>query len=185
MLDLTSKPTRLTITGLQGSGKTVLVKNLLAQNPKFYVYDVMNEYNHYNRYVPTNKDSVSELSLFLKTSVLKKGSRIKGLFIDEANRYIPARKALPKMIRELNDVHRHYNLTWGVVTRRPSQLHTDLFELAHFRIFVGPIHGKNDLKLMDSLKEGLADLAREQKMYHYIVLDQFGNVTQNPPCPLL
>ena len=181
MIDITSK--RFVILGLQGSGKTELAKHLLRQSSNSFVYDALNEYDGFRRYIPTDRNSIAELEKCVKRLVLK---RLKpSLFIlDEANRYlIPKPHALPEGIEELNDWSRHMRISWGCVCRRPTQLHTDIMELAHY-LFIFVLRGKNDCAYLDGILPSLGDMVSGLPKYAFAVVTENRSVTLHSPISL-
>lgn len=134
------------------------------------VYDPLREHKNFNRYLPTNRNSVSEASGFITDYVLKK--RPKLYCVDEANRYIkPKPNPLPPGFADLNDFSRHWDIAWGVVTRRPSQFHSDIVELCHF-LFIFHLPGPKDRRFLNDLSDGLGDVVKSLPLYHFAVLDQ-------------
>lgn len=171
IVDLRNK--RFCIFGLQGSGKSVLVKALLKEVKDSIVYDVLKEHKGFNRYLVTYRQrsdaAIAELNRFVNEVVI--GSHQIRLFIlEEANRYCPPKPVpLPDSILDLNDFQRHENIAFGIVCRRPTQLHTDLVELAHF-LFVFHLAGKNDYAYLEAISEGLGEAARKLPDYHYCLV---------------
>ena len=169
MLDLAGKT--FAIFGLKGTGKTVLAKHILKQSKAGFVYDVLHEYRGFNRYIVSNRQhtqkAIEELNLFVSRVII--GSKQIRLFIlDEANRYCPPKpQPLPESILELNDFNRHYNISFGVIARRPTQLHSDLVELANY-LFIFQLKGKNDIAYLDNLASGLGDAVVNLPPYHFV-----------------
>ena len=181
-INLTGK--RLCIFGLPGSGKTNFTKALLSTTKKALIYDTLHEYKGYDRYLPQYRDyseeSQDELNAFIKKYVTVKKGRPQFFIVDEANRYCPNRKPLPDQIGELNDFNRHFRLATGYISRRPTQLNTDLVELAHYLIFFR-LTGKNDYQYMESISEGLGDEVRALEDFHYVLVDQKRDFQTCPP----
>jgi hypothetical protein len=164
---------RFVILGLQGTGKTYLAKYLLEQTPASIAYDVMHEYQGFNRYIVKyrqfTKQGIDELNLFVSKVVIGSG-KIKLFILDEANRYCPPKPhPLPGSILELNDWQRHYHVSFGVICRRPTQLHSDLIELAHY-LFIFQLKGKNDLLYLDGMAAGLGDTILTLPQYHFVIM---------------
>lgn len=180
-MDITGK--RFVILGLQGSGKTELAKHLLSKAKYHLVYDVLHEYEGFNRYVPTDRNSRDELSKMVNKLVIAELKPT--LFIvDEANRYmLPKPTALPSGITELNDWSRHIGLSWGAICRRPTQLHTDIMELAHF-LFIFVLKGKNDNQYLDTILPGLGDTVAGLPDYHFAVVSENRSVSIHSPIHL-
>lgn len=181
-INLTGK--RLCIFGLPGSGKTNFTKSLLSTTKKALIYDTLHEYKGYDRYLPKYRDyseeSQEELNAFIRKYVTTKKGRPQFFIIDEANRYCPNRKPLPDQIGELNDFNRHFRLATGYISRRPTQLNTDLVELAHYLVFFRLV-GKNDFQYMESISEGLGDAVRALEPFHYVLVDESRNFKTCPP----
>lgn len=166
MITLDNK--RFIIIGPPGSGKTELAKSILRSTADAVVYDPLNEYGEFKHYVPRERDSKEELETFIRMYVRPKAPRL--FMVDEANRYIePKPTRLTQEVSAINDFARHWNLAWGLVTRRPSQFHSDVVELAHF-LFVFGLHGKNDRRYLDDLVQGLGDQVDALPEYHFLIL---------------
>jgi len=181
MIDLKNK--RFCILGLQGGGKTELAKYLLSQSKNHLVYDVLKEYDGFTRYIPEDRNDADELTDCVQKLVIAK---IKpDLFvIDEANRFCPPKPhPLPLGIAELNDWSRHMGLSWGVICRRPVQLHSDLMELAHY-LFIFVLKGKNDRAYLDSILPGLGDKVASLANFHFVIVTESRSVLTHAPIPL-
>lgn len=171
------------VVGLQGSGKTTLIKHLAGKTRRHLIYDPLQEYLGYNRYLPTDRYSVEELDNFILGRVLKWRPRL--FVIDEMNKYAkPHPSRLPKGIADLNDFSRHYGLTWGGAFRRPSQVHPDMMELAHF-IFAFGLRGRNDRKFFDAHTKGLGDVVANLEEFHFVVIPENGQWFIHNPVPFV
>lgn len=179
MIDLVNK--RFTITGLPGSGKTELAKFLLRHTEQHLVYDPMQEYQGYNQYIPTNRNSEEELSTMILKMVIPWKPRL--FLVDESNRYIrPKPHPLPEGVEDLNDRSRHYGISWGLVFRKPSQLNTDVSELCHYH-FVFSLQGRNDKRWADAYHQGLGKVMADMKPFHFLVLQAHGEYYVHDPIP--
>lgn len=161
-----------------GSGKTVLVRHILESTRNHIVYDPMNEYAGMRRYVPDDRQSIGEMNKFVETFIIPTRPRL--FVIDEGNKYIQNRKPLPSAIAEMNDLSRHWNITWGLVSRRPAQMATDVVELAH-HLFIFALHGKNDRQYLNDLKAGLGDTVDALPPYYFAAVDERRSVTVHAP----
>ena len=125
-------------------GKSWLVKHILDSctakntdgNYRHLVYDPLNEHQGYRRIRPDNRSDPAELSEFIHRLVIPEAQANKlDLFIvDEANKYIPARKTLEEGPSDLNDFARHFGrhgLSVGWVARRPVQFNSDILECSN------------------------------------------------------
>lgn len=175
-MELTNK--RFCIFGLQGSGKSVLVKYILRNTKSSIVYDVLKEHQGLNRYIATHRQvkkhyyadpAIIELNNFVNWVVI--GSRLIRMFIlEEANRYCPPKpNPLPASILDLNDFQRHDKIAFGSVARRPVQLNSDLVELAHY-LFIFNLVGKNDTQYLESIAEGLGEAVKNLPENHFMVV---------------
>jgi len=170
MIDLRNK--RFCIFGLQGSGKTTLAKYILKQfGNDGWVIDVLDEYAGFNRYVMQDRTIMGRDELNIAIQYILDKFKPKLLIIDEANRYCPPKRPLPDMVSYLNDFHRHMELAIGFISRRPTQLHTDLVELAHY-LFIFRLVGKNDRIYLDSLYEGLGDMVLELPQHAFVFFNR-------------
>lgn len=179
-MDITAK--RFVILGLQGSGKTVLARHILSTAKYHLIYDVLNEYDGFRRYVPTDRYSAEELTACIQKLVLVK-LKPTLFIIDEANRYMPPKPAnLPSGVAEMNDWSRHFEppLSWGCLCRRPVQLHSDIMELAHY-LFIFVLKGKNDRFYLDTILPGLGDIVANLPEYHFAVVTQSRSVSIHSP----
>ena len=171
---------RFAVFGLMGSGKTVLVRHILESTRNHIVYDPLNEYDGARRYVPDDRQSIGELNKFVETLVIPTRPRL--FIIDEANRFIANRKPLPSGMADLNDLSRHWDISWGVVARRPTQFATDIVELAHY-LFVFALHGKNDRQYLNDVKTGLGDTVDALRPFQFAIVDEHRRVTVHAPLP--
>ena len=110
--------------------------------------------------------------------------------IDEASQFLPSRKPMPEVVSWINNTARHMRLpsgrkglAWLVIARRPAQVHTDLLELAHEAIFFR-LTGRNDLRLVEEMQEGLSDVVRGLPPFHFIRRSASGDVSIHSPVTL-
>lgn len=168
MLELIGKG--FAVFGLPDSGKSTLVNKILSDwGPAAFVYDTLSEYadNPYDSYIPDDRYSPVELELVIRNILAS--SRYSLFIIDEANRFCPPKPApLPQAIADLNDWRAHYGLAVGFVARRPVQLNQDLTELAHY-LFIFQLDGKNDVRYLNDLKDGLGDAVTNLDPYHFVL----------------
>ena len=196
-MDLASKG--WAVFGLRGSGKSWFVKSVLQSTPDHLIYDPLKEHSGYNKYTPTDRTSIEELEKVIEGPVIK-GIKVvednKTMFptrrvgetwkpelfvIDEANRYIlPKPTRLPKMVNDLVDYQRHWNISFGVVARRPVQFHQDIIELADV-VFFFTIPGKNDHAYLNSLHSDLGDTVRNLPAYHFVAFQHGSEITVHAP----
>jgi len=161
---------RLTVIGLQGSGKTYLVKKaILDKEQQHLVIDPNDEYDGYTRYVPRFTDDyeklTSEIKLVVKKLVLPncwsleqleksgkdKPKRLKLLVIDEADLIVPARTNINSMLRNLIVKSRHLRLDIVFISRRPTDLNAYIMDTSD-KLVVFKQVGYNALKTLRALK---------------------------------
>jgi hypothetical protein len=197
MIELKSKG--WAVFGLRGSGKSWFVKHVLDSSPDHLIYDPLKEHRGYNKYTPTDRTSIDELSKVIEGPVIR-GVRVTeenkrqfptrrvgetwkpDLFvIDEANRYIyPHPREIPKAVADLVDYGRHWNLSFGVVARRPVQFHTTLIELADV-VFFFYLPGQNDYQKLEGMHPGLGDAVRSLPAHHFVALSHGTEITIHAP----
>lgn len=166
MIDLTNK--KIVVFGMQGSGKSYLVKKyILPRIHRGIVFDTLNEYPEFTRYVPKfrSKDGIPELELFITYAIKNKYSMI---VVDEANRYCLPQTPLPEQVSYLNDFQLHIPISFLCIARRPVQLNTNITELAHYIICFN-LAGKNDIAYLNDLTDGLGGDVAQLQEYEFIV----------------
>lgn len=162
---------RLTVIGLQGSGKTYLVKKaILDKEPHHLVIDPNDEYgDEYTRYIPRFTDDYEKLTQEIKLVVKKlvlsncwsleqmqksgkdKPKRLKLLVIDEADLIAPARTNINSMLRNLIVKSRHLRLDIVFISRRPTDLNAYIMDTSD-KLVVFKQVGYNALKTLRALK---------------------------------
>ena len=161
---------RLTVIGLQGSGKTYLVKKaILDKEAQHLVIDPNDEYDGYTRYVPRFTDDYEKLTQEIKLVVKKlvlpncwsleqmektgkdKPKRLKLLVIDEAELIAPARTNINPMLRNLIVQSRHLRLDIVFISRRPTDLNAYIMDTSD-KLVVFKQVGYNALKTLRALK---------------------------------
>ena len=161
---------RLTVIGLQGSGKTYLVKKaILDKEQQHLVIDPNDEYDGYTRYVPRFTDDYEKLKAEIKLVVNKlvlpntwsleqmeksgkdKPKRLKLLVIDEAYLIAPARTNINSMLRNLIVKSRHLRLDIVFISRRPTDLNAYIMDTSD-KLVVFKQVGYNALKTLRALK---------------------------------
>ena len=162
------------VFGYKGGGKSTLSKGIASKyGLKCLYYDTLHEVPieaSFHSYQPKNRQNVSELEAVI--ALVKANKRYRLLIIDEANRYCPPKPhPLPAGIADMNDWCRHpqYNLSVGYIARRPVQLNTDLTELADY-LFIFQLGGKNDIKYLNDLRNGLGDIVKDLPPFHFVLV---------------
>lgn len=133
---------------------------MVALHYKTIIFDIHGEYRPdvYERWVPENKQYgaplLDEFDQAMNQIVFNPVNNFEMLIVDEAHQYFPNGRLLPPAMMKLNAFNRHMNLAFCLTSHRPTQLKTDLVELAHYCIFF-KLSGRNDLRFMKDLYPGL------------------------------
>lgn len=147
------------ILGLQGSGKTTLLQRLVTDQ-RHIILDPLGEHTDYN----SKQILPSEFFKLIKPF----GRAIVGF--DEASRYL-GKGNIKQDALDYFDSHRHFHQTPVVIARRPSQLHSDIIDLAT-KIIVFNLPGANDRSVLESIAPSLGEQARAVKGHEYIWTDE-------------
>ena len=59
------------VFGLRGSGKSWFVKSVLQSTRDHLIYDPLKEHQGYNKYTPTDRTDIEELSTLIEGPVIK------------------------------------------------------------------------------------------------------------------
>lgn len=177
MIDLTGKG--FCIFGVRGSGKSWLVKTILDSTPNHLVYDPLDEYQGYRRYIPTDRASETELNTLINDLVIPRKPKL--FIVDEANKWCrPKPTPLPAGVADLNDFGRHFGIACGWVCRRMTQMNTDIVELSN-HLFFFKLSGKNDYVYMENLHQGLGESVRNLKQYEFMSLTNGSEMEVHAP----
>ena len=164
------------VFGYKGGGKSTLSQYIASlYGEKCLYYDTLREVPleaKFHAYKPKNRQNIGELESVIHLLQLNKRYRM--FIIDEANRYAkPKPTPLPQVLADMNDWCRHpqYNLSVGYIARRPVQLNSDLTEIADY-LFIFQLGGKNDIKYLNDLRDGLGDTVKNLPPFHFAVVNQ-------------
>lgn len=184
---------RLVILGLQGSGKTHLVKNVIIPRygGRYIVFDPNAEYTeNFVRYVPKMTGDaagiVEEMKLFIRRFVLpncqtledieagkkEKKKRLRAVVFDEADLIAPSRANIPAVLRDLVVRSRHLRVDLIFISRRPTDLSAYLMDTADYLAVYKQV-GYNALKTMRALKIDSDDAikALDYPKYEFLLFD--------------
>jgi hypothetical protein len=173
MIDLTGKT--FVVLGVKGAGKSTLVDMIHNSYGELALYyDTLHEapeITEYNVYQPQDKYSVPELESVI-AAIIPQGKfavpKFKVFTVDEGNRFFrPYPSPMPQKAKELNDICRHFGMSFGVIARRPSQLHSDLVDLADY-LFIYRLTGKNDMVYLENTVSGLSDTVRKLGNHEFV-----------------
>ena len=173
------------IAGKRGSGKTNLLlylikqltqskMNLIIIDPVYDLRDNLPKNDPRIVHIPYGNRKKFD-AILLK--LLKSGW--KGmLIVDEADRFFPNRTKLTNLENHFIQIGRHYGIGMIAVTRRLSNLHTDLATQAS-KLFMFKHWNRNDLMYLkeSSLGEYAALLVGLEK-YHFLYLNPDVDIAQ-------
>ncbi len=151
------------IAGKRKSGKSNLAKWFMHgfQNLNPIIYDSTHEHPEFkgdNRYTPATRsypDTIEEFDLFMNVEIRNSGHKL--LIVEEASRIARNRLKAPDTALELVDLSRKpefSNMTVIWITRRLSQLSSDIVELSDYLILFKQT-GVNDMKRLDAIDQRL------------------------------
>lgn len=189
---------RVTIIGLQGSGKTYLAKRVFLDKEKRHlVIDPNDEYAGYTRYVPKYTDDYEKLSEEIKVAIRKlvlpntwsieqleksgreKKDRLKLLVIDEADLMLPARHNINAAIRNLIVKSRHLRLDIVFISRRPTDLNAYVMDVSDYLVVFKQV-GYNALRTLRALKLDSDKAIKEldYKKHEFLLFDRERNYSR-------
>jgi len=191
---------RITVVGLQGSGKTELTKKLIQDiynntGRRCLIVDLMDEYDLPASVaticrIKNKAQPVNELETIIQKLIIDpchKGVSIKkryaALIVDETPQYWRSAHPLPPCAALLNHTMRHYNIGLICISRRFVQMHVDIAELSH-ELYIFRQTGANDLKRLSGIAAGLDDAVRQLQKYQYVHVDEERNFRICDPIPL-
>jgi DNA helicase HerA-like ATPase len=142
----------------------------------------MREYDteRYTVYRPSERrypGSNEELNAVIDDLVLgvKEEARPRYLVVDEANRSLPNQKDPGEGAADLIDFNRHFGVSLLAISRRPSQLNTDLENLANHTFCFG-LKGKNDRRAYSQIHEDLPEALDSKPEYAPVYVSGAGDL---------
>lgn len=179
--------------GVKNSGKSYFNDKLMQKaadsGKTIVIFDPMDEYSdHENimRIIPDHKrgkKAVEELEKVVE-HVEEKKEEIDYFLCDEISRFHSKGGELDGPIGEMVDLNAHWNMGIGFVCRRPTQMHTDIREMADF-IFIFVLRGHNDLKRLDEISAGLTQemetMISDEQWYSYLAVNERREYAVCPP----
>ena len=153
---------KVSICGLQGSGKTYYAKELVKQNNlKVLVFsphkhDFENEPDNFYVYEPFSAQP-TEIEKFLRYAkeLCQKGI-IDGVFMDEFDMLFQSNFMIGTVATDVFANHRHYEMAIILITRRPQDVPTKVFEACKF-IVAFSLQGENVRKKFNGLYKGMGE----------------------------
>ena len=165
----------IVICGKCGEGKTYIAKKIVKGFKRHIVFDINNEFQAFNRYIPRGTDE--DIADFCR-KYYKLGNHF--VVFDEADLIFNRWGDLPYYTRQLLHLHLHRNNGLLFITRRFASLHNDPIALADHR-FIFNLDIEADLKWLKSFmtKEWVSKVPRLKK--HWFVHYQRGQSEVCPP----
>lgn len=146
--------------GVKGAGKSYFTDSLMQRaSGKVVIFDPMDEYSDKRgiyRIVPSEKrgeeaiEQLRETIEFIETNQ----DEISYFVVDEISRFHQKGGILDDALGQLLDLNRHMDIGIGFIARRPTQVHTDIREMADY-LFLFGLRGANDQKMLNEISSGL------------------------------
>lgn len=163
---------KVSICGLQGSGKTHHAKELVKrQNLKVLVFtphkhDFEKEPDNFYLYdgFSTKPEEVEKFLAYGKR--LCQAGIIDGVFMDEFDMYYKNNFEVGDVATDVFANHRHYNMCIIMITRRPQDIPTLVFEASKF-IVAYTLQGENARKKFNGIYKGMGDTITELEYESY------------------
>ena len=181
------------IAGKRGSGKSnatlVYIEFLLSQGCPIAIADPLLEFQEYrNRGCIVENLPYGDITAFDKWLDALKSQKFEGMvIIDEADGFFPNRKDLSPIRKSLIHIGRHWGMGIIAVTRRLSNLHTDLVSQANklliFRLFSGA--DLEYLKRANFDNDVINCVANLDKYWFLFIDDNEDNYVEHQPLQLL
>lgn len=179
------KPDELMIiSGLRGSGKTFLSKEiikteLIPSKKDYYIYDLNDEYREF----PADKVYVPKTASETEFETVAKKIWETGdvtFDVDEAENFINVRKPLTESMIAITRRGRHRNIGSIAITRRIAEFSKEFFSLSDW-VILFKMFSPNDIRyIAEFLTKEDADRLSTLKPYHYLVYHE-GKVAEYGP----
>lgn len=102
------------------------------------------------------------------------------LWVDEVNRFHQKGGQLQGPVGELMDLSAHWGMAFGGIARRPSQVHTDMRDLADY-LFLFKLNGISDVRTCDDIARGLGERVASLKPREFMVVHPDGSYEKHAP----
>jgi len=155
--DLKNK--KMLIAGLTGCGKTELAK-FISRNFRTVVYTPhAHEWESENVFLYKG-DFINDFPIFMQKCISwGKKKEIDFVIVDEADMLFNSKSNISDSIKDLLINHRHYNLGLIMITRRPQNLPTQIYEEFH-KLFLFSFESPNVIKKLNSIYEDLGETVK-------------------------
>jgi len=173
----------IVIAGQRGSGKTVLMKSLIAGNEPEFERQTKEQLGVAKKFIKIDPLMefggiyVSQNDRVTYNNILKKAFETKNEFIvtDEADFFFPNKVTLSNLQNEFINIGRHWGLGGMFVTRRLPRLHTDLVSNAN-KIFLFKLWTSADLEHLKRCNLGnFTEIVSRLEQYQFLGIDMVNN----------
>ena len=162
------------ITGLPGTGKSHLIKNVIlprleTSKQGVVVVDPQMEYsgkgNIFVYRLSSYAEAAEEVDALIAFILANKGA-IGTLIIDESN-VVFNKMTLSPAAKKLVNTLRHEGVDLIAIARRPTDINITISELARER-YIFKTMGVNDVKRLNEIIDGLGDKAKRLSAHDYL-----------------
>ena len=173
------KRRKVTIAGIQESGKTYFCKHIIKTQFKRPIVYSLNRHDWVNEnvflYIPEDyKNDLVKFLNFVKKHNKKGVKRFDLIFFDDFDLFFDGvnSNSLPPILNNLNAMHRHppWYTACFFATRRPQDIGTKIAETSHYNI-IFPVEGDNAFKKYKNISNKIIELLKKLKYkdYRFIV----------------
>jgi DNA helicase HerA-like ATPase len=167
----------ITIGGIRGYGKTTLAKMLLRKFPRVLVYDPLDQYQGFNRYVPQS-DTPEEFA-YVANWVWREQNIM--FAIEECENYIGEGMAICQAAKNIINRGRNYGIGYMAITRRIANLSKTAFSLSD-HVFLFRFFAPNDVRYCsDFIGRDWAARLQELPKHNFLYYGAQGEVCECPP----
>lgn len=161
---------KITIGGIQGSGKTEYAKHLAKQFKKVFVLTSNFDWENENVYLRRTSNTREELDKFCdaikRLFESEEFDSVDLVIFDDADLLFTSNYDIPKSLKDLHINHRHYKLALMFITRRPQDIPTPIVESSHYN-FVFKVEGDNIKKKYNNIDHRIWFLMEQLKYKDY------------------
>lgn len=131
-MDIQNK--KIGIFGIQGSGKTHFARELLKQFRAPFIYRLTGDFDNVeNAVIFKQTDKYRDLDLFLATAkIWGTNGKVDAIVLDEADLFMTESRLAEGLMNEMVLMHRHFNLAFILISRRPQDIPSKVYESCHY-----------------------------------------------------
>lgn len=171
---------KISVFGIQGSGKTHLAKKIMGNYRAPIVYAVHKEdFADTRCYIFKARNLQADLEPFCKrVKEMAQQGKIDCMVLDEADMFVRDNFDISPSLLDLVLNHRHYNLAMIFISRRPQDLPTRIVESCHY-LFCFMLEGENALKKFQNIHPDFPNLLKSlDYQRHNFVFKELGRPPQ-------